>query len=61
MKELKNCPFCGSEDVRLYRYLEDEDYYTGVDCDGCSAHVEFWAYRSTGKEATEAWNRRIDL
>ena len=52
MAELKPCPFCGSEDLKIYSNAF-ENYY--VVCLGCGASGR--NYRSVEK-AKEVWNRR---
>lgn len=70
MEELKKCPFCKSENVRLMRfdgqeehYIDSEDeldkkgYYPYIHCYGCD--IDFCPdSTSTPREAIEKWNRR---
>lgn len=55
MEELKPCPFCGGEAV-LFAYEIFCEH--SVRCKSCYCGTEE-GYR-TGKEAIEAWNRRIE-
>ncbi len=71
MAEIKPCPFCGGEIIRINAY--GFGYYS-VECLGCG--VETARYKSVSKylegnlsfeekarkaiEAIEAWNRRAD-
>ena len=67
MKNLKPCPCCGNENVKLYNLDEIEDleeiqglqnylvlcsHYSG----GCGLMI---GYFRTPKEAEDAWNRRV--
>ena len=56
MAELKPCPFCGSEDVRLRWHMGTATY--GVFCRGCV--VDFLMYFEVRDDVIEAWNRRDD-
>ena len=55
MKELKPCPFCGTEAI-----LDTEDFRYGttynVYCETCGAEIT----RLDEDEVIEAWNRRIE-
>lgn len=58
-QELKNCPFCGRDKVRVYIPSSDEFPEPQVVCDllGC----EIWGPAKLSKsEAIVAWNRRAD-
>lgn len=52
MEELKPCPFCGGEDVRVSNWGMWRCW-----CDSCLAKTsdELWE-----KDAIEKWNRRAD-
>jgi len=58
MEKLKNCPFCGSDDVvSIYdRSLNPKHRVFQCVCDNC--HVNGELYR-TEAEAAAAWNRRF--
>lgn len=65
-KELKMCPFCGSEAAVDFGYKADEGHY--VACTSCQANVGkgldtsgglSWAIFQTIDEAIEAWNNRM--
>ena len=65
MSELKPCPFCGGE-AELLTYW---DFYRCSCMDeGCTAHVADAPYVQSGegrwfgsvRDATEAWNRRVE-
>jgi Lar family restriction alleviation protein len=56
MNELKPCPFCGSEEVRMRFDSVFESYC--VTCRNCGAKVfQFYGLKDA---AVEAWNRRAD-
>lgn len=58
MPELKPCPFCGSDDIRIGKYGDSEfGYDYGVLCYSCQSHTR---YTENKKEAVEAWNRRTN-
>lgn len=50
---MKNCPFCGSENVRLEEW--DSQLYT-INCDDCGASGPF---SSDEEIAEELWNTRV--
>ncbi len=53
-KQLKPCPFCGGENIKLE--LEDEYDVWRVMCWRCNATIQI-----EGKEkAIKKWNRRVD-
>lgn len=52
MTELKPCPFCGSDRIRVYTGLE---HYT-VECYSCQTHGPV---KAISNEAEERWNRRV--
>ena len=60
MKALKPCPFCGSDDIRIYEntYEEWEDF--SIQCNECGLET----FANTGtmpprlEELIEKWNRR---
>ena len=52
-RELKPCPFCGSE---ARRYNGNHDMH-GVVCKKCNAKVYGYANQAS---ATKAWNRRAE-
>ena len=55
-KELKPCPFCGSESVEYdYRAFKIQPW--SVHCMWC--HIRTDVYR-TQEEALNVWNRRIE-
>ena len=56
--ELKPCPFCGSENVRVVSQTL-EAYFLGyiVHCDGCGVETKHFFDE---QKAAEAWNRRAD-
>ncbi|HGJ5858088.1 Lar family restriction alleviation protein [Arsenophonus nasoniae] len=60
MSELKNCPFCGSDN--LYVDSEDSEFYDDdtlyrVECGSCDAST---GWCSNSDEAIEMWNQRAD-
>lgn len=60
-KELKPCPFCGSEakiKKTKEKFLLDEfvEYYS-VFCTNCCCETQ---YSSTEEETVKDWNRRAD-
>ena len=63
MEELKPCPFCGSEKVKLIRpQVISGEYVYGVTCVNCEIGINRngFMFFSDWKEATAAWNRRVD-
>ncbi len=53
-EELKPCPFCGNESVRVYKHVGMDDWY--VSCAGCGIRTE----GNTSKDiVVAAWNRRV--
>ena len=56
-KELKPCPFCGGQAIRL---LDVDDYtseeYDAIHCVKCKAKTKYYG---SWQEAIEAWNRRV--
>lgn len=52
-RELKHCPFCGSEARRYYGLLDIH----GVVCKKCHAKVYGYVNQAS---ATRAWNRRAE-
>lgn len=55
MPELKPCPFCGGE--ANYQGFELNNYC--VYCRRCGSSTR--KYYATKEEASEAWNRRVDV
>lgn len=57
--KLKYCPNCGCEDINLWTWIMNGKNKYFVRCPQCelSTH-EFW---DSEKEATEVWNKEIDL
>lgn len=54
MDELKPCPFCGSTDLRMYIFEED-DHDVYIKCIECFGQIN-----ARGREnAIAAWNRRV--
>lgn len=66
MKELKQCPFCGSLTIRVRNLVEDEpDYgYMGLSYNNwevlCCECFASGGIRRTEDEAVETWNMRVD-
>ena len=58
--ELKPCPFCGGEAIRLIDFDDEYErvYLESIHCRSCHARV---AWQETAEEAAEAWNRRVEL
>lgn len=57
--ELKPCPFCGGNDLRLVKTLSTGRYI--MDCRGCRKQVYFDSVECMSrKNVIEAWNRRAD-
>lgn len=52
MKDLKNCPFCGSKDVRKYLTIGMK-WITG--CNNCGARTAEFDY---SLDAVSSWDRR---
>lgn len=56
MDELKPCPFCGENDVRLYQHGDNYGY---VECGTCN--VRFTTTTATCIiDVIDAWNKRAD-
>ena len=56
--ELKNCPFCGSDEVVFIQYKHTAGLRWKVFCCGCSAGVDpGWAQEP--HQVATIWNRRI--
>jgi Lar family restriction alleviation protein len=54
--ELKPCPFCGSNKVKIHMPYFTSDCYM-VQCYGCNCNT---AVFDNADKAAEAWNRRAD-
>ena len=54
MKQLKNCPFCGSEYVEISGFL-----VPFVHCSECGAIVSFYD-KDNNEKLIQAWNKRND-
>lgn len=56
---LKPCPFCGGEAIRLIDFDDEYErlYLESIHCRSCHARV---AWQETVEEAAEAWNRRAE-
>ena len=52
MEDLKKCPFCGSENIRLTNWGLYRCW-----CSDCLAHS---ADEISEKEAIQAWNKRVE-
>ncbi|WGO82317.1 Lar family restriction alleviation protein [Arsenophonus apicola] len=58
MNELKNCPFCGSDDIHIDSekgLIDEEDEFYQIECWECESSTG-WHFDL--KEAIQAWNRR---
>lgn len=55
MKQLKNCPFCGSAEIRI----AIGPIFPVILCDKCGATVSFYK-ANTEASITVAWNKRND-
>lgn len=51
---LRNCPFCGSENIDITDHYQTVVF---VQCDDCGATFPHF---DSKQEAIEAWNRRAD-
>ena len=69
MNELKPCPFCGGENIKIGAYSICPDCL--VVCENCNASIELtipWKENESEKEhgercwkaLEEAWNRRVN-
>ena len=58
-EDLKPCPFCGSDKVRVNSFWHDDYYH--VICWNCRASTCFSYDKGEDgiKEVVEAWNRRV--
>ena len=57
MSNLKPCPFCGSDDISVYRYGPWSNYY--AQCNNCYALAPDPSTTNlTEKEAIHLWNKR---
>lgn len=52
MKELKPCPFCGSENIRI---MGNSNFWCM--CDQCGVETQTY---DTEEELIEAWNARVE-
>ena len=61
MTELKPCPFCGSEDVKLRHYKVNGCDWWYVTCNQCRIAIDpmFWNNYVSREEAIEIWNKRV--
>lgn len=59
MSELKQCPFCGNEDINVIDDMGDGYYQVicSVIRNGCGAAT---GYHQDKKQAINAWNRRVN-
>jgi len=61
-KQLKPCPFCGSNDIRIRKHGMDRKYRVEIWCTGCGASSPFAKKDKTmiqdEKDVIKAWNRR---
>ena len=51
-KELRNCPFCGKQDAKIFQ--EDECFYVQCNCGICTVICE------TEEGAKSVWNTRAE-
>lgn len=60
MTELKPCPFCGSENIKLNHYKVKENDWWYIVCPNCEIAMDPWRWNAgqTRMEAIEKWNRR---
>ena len=60
MTELKPCPFCGSEDIKLRHYKVNDYDWWYVACVKCRIAIDpmLWDDCVSREEAIEIWNRR---
>ena len=60
--ELKPCPFCGGEAKTSWGTVDpDNEFYFGwIGCQKCRCFINYINNNRGLKEATEAWNRRVD-
>lgn len=57
MTNLKPCPFCGSDDISVYRHRPWSNYY--AQCNNCYATAPDPSVTNlTEKEAINFWNKR---
>ena len=52
-KELKPCPFCGSNSVSVHMSRKGDFY---VKCEDCECHSASWKKKTF---VIDAWNRRV--
>lgn len=61
MTELKPCPFCGGEHVKLQHYKVDSNDWWYVSCCECQIAMDPLQWDSQTKEqAIERWNKRYN-
>jgi len=59
MKDIKLCPFCGSEaDIRPHNFGDSSKTDYTIYCSNTGCGSSFCWY-DTPEEAVEAWNRRV--
>jgi Lar family restriction alleviation protein len=56
-QELRTCPFCGGEDIKVeclteYKHRDNREYEVGCYGCGCNSGI-----KNSRQEAIEAWNR----
>jgi Lar family restriction alleviation protein len=56
--ELKPCPFCGGEDIKLVEFSSSGKAFWGVECKG-ACNLDF-GMEETKKGVADLWNRRLD-
>ena len=62
--ELKPCPFCGSENVKIYSYSDGGICVKCLDCycqtqTRCDYNIVEAEKQSAYETVVEAWNRRV--
>jgi Lar family restriction alleviation protein len=71
MEDIKNCPFCGSDETYVNAKYGRYGYYVFCKCDLCDATAKTFALKSkelpddwaeslAAKKAITAWNRRAN-
>ena len=57
MYNLKPCPFCGSESVRIVSWDEEDGNTYWARCEKCYVSTQSYFRK---KDVIEAWNRRVN-
>ncbi len=57
-ESLKNCPFCGSNDIRVSNFQDKTLFYAGCMKTGCKSCT---GLKVSYDEAVNSWNTRVEV